>query len=185
MYKVYVVSQNRGPAPPPEGPKLSVELERVILPILRDCFSLDWDGIHGIGHWRRVRDNGLRLAAVTGARPRVVELFGYLHDSMRLDDGFDLEHGPRAAKFVRTLAGRGFHLPADELELLVHAIDFHSVGRIDGDVTVQTCWDADRLDLGRIGIVPEARRLCTPAARQPAMIEWAYRRSMEGWEERA
>jgi uncharacterized protein len=157
---------------------MSLDLEGVLLPVLRAHFALDWDGIHGIGHWRRVRDNGLRLAAATGARPRVVELFGYLHDSMREDDGYDLEHGPRAARFVRTLAGDVFHLPADELDLLADAIDVHSHGYIDGDVTVQTCWDADRLDLGRIGIVPNPRRLCTPAAREPAMIEWAYRRSL-------
>jgi uncharacterized protein len=46
-----------------------------------------------------------------------------------------------------------------------------------GDITVLTCWDADRLDLGRVGIRPAAHRLCTDAARDPAMIEWAYRRS--------
>jgi uncharacterized protein len=43
---------------------------------------------------------------------------------------------------------------------------------------VLTCWDADRLDLGRVGIRPLAERLCTDAARQPAMLQWAYRRSL-------
>ena len=41
----------------------------------------------------------------------------------------------------------------------------HSDGRVDADVTVQTCWDADRLDLGRVGKRPDPRLLCTPAAR--------------------
>ena len=36
-----------------------------------------------------------------------------------------------------------------------------------------------RLDLGRIGIRPEAERLCTQAARQADFIAWAYRRSLE------
>jgi uncharacterized protein len=49
---------------------------------------------------------------------------------------------------------------------------------LQGDVTVQTCWDADRLDLGRVGIRPVASRLCTPAARAPDVIAWAYARSL-------
>jgi uncharacterized protein len=47
-------------------------------------------------------------------------------------------------------------------------------------VTVQTCWDADRLDLGRVGKHPHPRYLCTPAARDREVIEWAYRRSVRG-----
>jgi uncharacterized protein len=43
-----------------------------------------------------------------------------------------------------------------------------------------TCWDADRLDLGRIGIRPKGTKLCTSAARDPAVIEWAYQRSRPG-----
>ncbi|MBT5083254.1 MAG: hypothetical protein HOM62_22025 [Rhodospirillaceae bacterium] len=48
---------------------------------------------------------------------------------------------------------------------------------IDADITVQTCWDADRLDLGRAGIVPDPRYLCTDAAKEPRMIEWAHNRA--------
>jgi uncharacterized protein len=43
---------------------------------------------------------------------------------------------------------------------------------MDADVTVQTCWDADRLDLVRIDIQPEAERLCTDAARQMLKSEF-------------
>lgn len=35
-----------------------------------------------------------------------------------------------------------------------------------------------RLDLGRVGIGPAPRRLCTDAARDEGVIEWAYARSM-------
>jgi len=44
---------------------------------------------------------------------------------------------------------------------------------------VQTCWDSDRLDLGRVGIQPRPERLCTAAAQDPGTIRWAYERSME------
>lgn len=32
------------------------------------------------------------------------------------------------------------------------ALAYHSDGYTEGDITVQVCWDADRLDLGRVGI---------------------------------
>ena len=56
---------------------------RRLIPFLRARFRLDWQGIHGSPHWARVRENGLRLAARTGADERVVELFAFLHDSCR------------------------------------------------------------------------------------------------------
>jgi hypothetical protein len=54
----------------------------------------------------------------------------------------------------------------------------HAKGLIEADVTVQTCWDADRLDLGRVGIVPDPARLCTAAAKESAMRDWAFARSL-------
>jgi hypothetical protein len=48
----------------------------------------------------------------------VVELFAFLHDSRRLSDGHDPDHGARAAEFARTLAGSAFELEAADLELL-------------------------------------------------------------------
>ena len=144
---------------------------------IRAQFALDWNGIHDAPHWARVRANGLRLAESTGARVPVVELFAFLHDSRRLNDGHDPQHGERAAAFSETLVGQFFDLEPDDLALLQAACRGHSDGHTTGDITVLTCWDSDRLDLGRVGIKPRAERLCTEAAREPAMLEWAYRRS--------
>jgi uncharacterized protein len=36
----------------------------------------------------------------------------------------------------------------DRFDLLYTACDLHTDGLTDGDVTIQACWDADRLDLG-------------------------------------
>lgn len=66
-------------------------------------FRLNPDGIHGVSHWSRVRSNGLRLAKLNGADPVVIEYFALLHDSQRLNDSNDPEHGMRAAEFVDTL----------------------------------------------------------------------------------
>jgi uncharacterized protein len=145
--------------------------------VVREHFALDWSGIHGAAHWARVRQNGLRLAEETGARTDVVELFAFLHDVERKSDGWDLQHGKRAAQFVRSRHGSLFTLDEEGLELLCDACAGHSDGLLEAHVTIQTCWDADRLDLGRIGIVPDPARLCTAAARDRKTIERAYARS--------
>lgn len=150
-----------------------------LIKAIRREYRLGWDGIHGVAHWARVRDIGLRLAEKTGANPRVVELFAFLHDSRRVDDGLDPEHGLRAADFAESLRGHVLHLDDNEISLLSYACRHHTFGRTEGDITVLTCWDADRLDMGRVGIVPRADKLCTPAARDRRMIEWAYGRSLK------
>jgi uncharacterized protein len=144
---------------------------------VRREFSLSLDGVHGEAHWSRVRENGLRLAEETGADARIVELFAYLHDVKRQNDGWDPEHGLRSAAYVGTLPRDLMPLTRDDLALLTYACTHHSDGLTQADITVQTCWDADRLDLGRVYIKPDPRKLCTLAAKNPAFIEWAYERS--------
>jgi len=148
-----------------------------LLDYIHSQYTLSPTGIHGPAHWQRVRENGLRLAAVTGANVQVVEFFAYLHDACRQSDGHDRDHGPRAAALVRILQGTLLQLHKHELELLSYACAYHTRGLTEADVTVQTCWDADRLDLGRVGIRPDPARLCTPAARDPTIIEWGWQRS--------
>lgn len=145
---------------------------------LRGRYRLDWRGIHGAGHWIRVRANGLRLAPLTGADPIVVELFAVLHDVCRWGDGSDMEHGARSAELVVELCDDLLRIRNEQAELLSFACRYHSHGRTEADVTVQTCWDADRLDLGRVGIRPNPRFLCTAAARSSETIAWAYARSL-------
>jgi uncharacterized protein len=150
-----------------------------LIEVVRKGFALSLDGIHGASHWARVRDNGLRLAELTGANQEVVELFAFLHDSKRVNNRIDPGHGRRAAEFIGTLRGLLVTLSDEDFGHLAYACEHHSEGLTQANVTVQTCWDADRLDLGRIGIRPKARCLCTSAARQPSMIEWAFLRSQQ------
>lgn len=132
-----------------------------------------------MSHWARVRINGLCLADLTKANTRVVEAFALLHDSCRRNDTDDPEHGLRAGELARRLNDRFLALQVEELRLLVQACEGHSDGHLVADVTIQTCWDADRLDLGRVGVRPDASRLCTTAARDPRVIAWAFARSVE------
>jgi uncharacterized protein len=140
-------------------------------------FALNTRGIHGPLHWGRVLESGLALSRMTGANRQVVSLFAFFHDSKRINDERDPEHGLRGADYALAMRGKLFDLNDAEMELLHYACKHHSDGLLEADVTIQTCWDADRLDLGRVGIMPRADRLCTEAARQVEIREWANHRS--------
>jgi uncharacterized protein len=117
--------------------------------------------LHGPGHWRRVERNGLLLSAHTGANTDVVRLFALFHDSRRENDGLDPEHGARGAEYAARLHGTAFQVTDDKFRLLHYACVWHTKGRNHENLTIATCWDADRLDLGRVGIVPDPQRMCT------------------------
>jgi uncharacterized protein len=143
----------------------------------KERFVLNLHGIHGVPHWQRVRENGLRIAKHSGANALIVELFAYLHDCCREDDRSDPGHGERAAAFAQTLRGTLIHLSEQDFAILHEAIRDHELGRTRGDITVLTCWDADRLDLGRVRRRPNPKYLGTSYARRKETIEWAYKRS--------
>lgn len=159
-----------------------VASSRVVTPellrVLLDQYRLHPGGPHGLAHWARVTENGRRLAKSTGANRDVVELFAVFHDACRESDGDDPDHGARGARLAERLRGSEFELPDGEFAHLRIACAKHTDGETNGDVTVRTCWDADRLDLGRVGIRPSVRYLCTEPGRDPRMREWANRRAV-------
>jgi uncharacterized protein len=50
-----------------------------IVAAILDSYALPVRGDHGIVHWARVMENGLRIAQATGADHEVVRLFGLFH----------------------------------------------------------------------------------------------------------
>ena len=156
---------------------------RALLTYLQSQFEIDWKGCHGIAHWVRVRANGLMLAGKTGANRHVVELFAFFHDSRRTSEGIDQGHGWRGSVLAAQLRGQFFDATDAEMALLHHACVHHSDGINTGDTTVLTCWDADRLDLWRVGMTPDPRYLGTNAARQETSLERAHARAI-AWVDR-
>ncbi len=142
--------------------------------------------LHGEGHWRRVAAAGLALLPETpAADPAVVFLFALFHDSMRLNDGHDPLHGPRGAVLAGELRGEAFDLDDAKMDLLGFACEEHTNGGVDSNPTVGVCWDADRLNLWRVGIRPDPRLLSTGAARNGGRIMWArgLQREHVSWED--
>jgi uncharacterized protein len=152
--------------------KMQAPYDRVgLIALIRAEFKLDWQGIHGANHWARVLHHGKNIGQLRKADLLVVELFGFLHDSCRLNDGSDLAHGARAAEFANDIHGDYFDLQPLQRDYLCYALRHHSGGEVSTNVTIQTCWDADRLDLGRVGIFPAPRFLSKQAA---LFIDLAY-----------
>ncbi len=155
---------------------VSLITTRLISRILED-YALRPDGIHGVAHWARVLENGRRLAESVEANAAVIELFAVFHDARRVNDGWDHGHGRRGAELARQLRGEYFTLSESQFSLLEYACREHTSGKCKADPTVQVCWDADRLDLLRVGTHPSPALLCTEAARATEVLQWANRRA--------
>lgn len=151
-----------------------------IVQVILDGYVLPVRGLHGVVHWARVLENGLRIAEVNGADKEVVTLFALFHDARPINEDCDDEHGLRGGELASSLRGRLVHLDDVRFELLFEACRLHTEGYTEGDRTLLACWDADRLDLGRAGIIPEPRRLGTKAGRQ--LLDWAHLRASAEFE---
>jgi uncharacterized protein len=167
--------------PPRVIPSLARLLEAV-----EEASTLHSSYIHGDQHWRAVAEVGLRLV---GERPKadrdVVFLFSLLHDAMRENEGSDPGHGARAADLAEQLHGRLYRLPDQRLEFLLAACREHADGKYSDHHTVGVCFDADRLNLWRVGKTPDPKFLSTDAALDDDLQHWS--KSLHGrardWDE--
>jgi len=148
--------------------------------LLSKQFLLGTHSPHGPSHWMRVRNNGLILADQTGANKKVVELFSIFHDSKRENENTDHGHGARGAKLAQEYFDKGLiNCSVEELELVIRACQGHTGGTNPNDITIATCWDADRLDLPRVGIKVDPNLLCTEEAKEPSFIKYCSERAIE------
>ena len=130
--------------------------------------------LHGVHHWQCVAWTGLQLVKdVPCCDLAVVFLFGLFHDSMRLNDWGDPEHGQRGGLLARHLHGQYYEVSPAQLDLLQAACDGHTNGHTSPDPTIGVCWDADRLNLWRVGLRPDPAYLSTASAKREPRILWA------------
>lgn len=67
-----------------------------------------------------------------------------------------------------------FDVTDSQLDLLDYAIRHHTDGLRANDATIGACWDADRLDLGRVGISPSPEFMSTLPGRDAAQKGTTY-----------
>ena len=127
--------------------------------------------VHGLKHWLQVEYNGILLADKTGADIDVVRLFALFHDSKRANDNYDCEHGIRGAEFAKECRrSRLLDIDDSRFEKLYHACAFHTDECGCNDITINTCYDADRLDLGRVGIKLDPMKMATEYGKHIATL---------------
>lgn len=134
--------------------------------------------LHGLAHHSRVHLNAKLICMHhSEVNFKVCSLFAFLHDIGRLNDGIDIEHGDRSSLIVKEIGSCALNLDIKGFDQLVFAIKHHSDGYTSKDMTIGACWDADRLDLYRVGIMPKSEKLNTAYAKQIDVIESASNRS--------
>lgn len=108
--------------------------------------------LHGLSHWQRVERNAMLLWE-PGVNPTVAGLFAYLHDACHHNDDTDILHGLKAGQLVDYLRNTLLkQLSGEEFIQLKITCALHTTTLRVGDITIDTCFDADRLDLDRCGI---------------------------------
>lgn len=143
---------------------------RPLLRAARDLFRCDWHGFHGIRHWYNVRNIAHKINQVMPSRykqsadPLVLDLFALFHDLARLNEYTDRGHGGRGGELAKQFRGQYFDCSDRQMELLLAACEGHEYGKLSTDPTVGVCWDADRLDLNRVGIWPDEKFMSFPKA---------------------
>jgi uncharacterized protein len=158
------------------------EKRAVLLSELRHQ-ALISSSLHGPRHWIHVWRLGRELsvrARLDEKQSRCVDAFALFHDLGRQDDGLDPEHGTRSAAIFMKCATRLItDLTEFEAEIISLAIRWHSkvtsIHDNDGkrwpttdDWSIKrvrevmaVCWDADRLDLLRLGIPADPAKMST------------------------
>jgi len=138
--------------------------------VLRESHTLNvlQSRLHGLDHWFRVWKNAQLLTAQqTSADLEVIALFALFHDSMRQNEHEDPGHGKRGFKLWEQLNQHQDierFLSQRQREIFLEACVEHSSGYRTTDPTIAVCWDADRLDLHRKGLWPDARFMSTADA---------------------
>lgn len=135
-------------------------------------------GFHGYSHWARVLENGLIIASMNGANKKVIIAFSFFHDICRENEEKDPEHGPRGAEALM-LYKNDLGLTDEEIKLAFEACYNHTNVIHSDNLTIGTCWDADRLDLMRVGIYPDVKYLNTQIAKEPALIVICNKKALD------
>ncbi len=146
----------------------------------REWFSMQPpSALHGLGHSARVM---VWTTVLAGEGP----LFepglwaAACHDLRREDDGPDLEHGARAARWVLDELPRHLESPPGQLERIANACRWHvHPARMlaEGDDVLWLLKDADALDRVRLGDLDERFLRSTAAREQVEAAEELYGRT--------
>jgi uncharacterized protein len=125
----------------------------------RNGALLAHEKMHGEPHWRGVAWAGLKIREVfPSIRGDLLTAFAVLHDCRRETDDRDPEHGDRAARVAVRSGTLKRLVGAEGRELVAEACRLHERGQTRPETpTIGACWDADRVNLVRLGFRLDTR----------------------------
>lgn len=125
---------------------------------------------HGPLHWLAVLRNVEYLGgAQQGIDLTICRLFALVHDCQRRNEYDDPSHGARAVSFLMKNMGMwGISLDHSQTNILYYALSEHNEGYVSNNPTIGCCWDADRLDLPRVRILPKPDLMSTKLGKKIA-----------------
>ena len=144
-----------------------VNLEAVWCRVLKDT-PVAYYSIHGPEHWARVERNGLYVAQKTEANKTIVQLFAVFHDCMRWNDAVDPGHGRRGAEYAARIKNELINISPADFDKFYYACEWHTDKQTTDDITIAACWDADRLDIGRVGYILDPQFMNSKPAQEIA-----------------
>ncbi|MEA5082074.1 MAG: HD domain-containing protein [Dysgonamonadaceae bacterium] len=140
---------------------LSETLKLLKINVSQSIFDKD-SPIHGYSHFLRVFRNIVLLGNHYKFERSSIELFAYYHDILRLNDGDDPQHGKRGAElFKNGIAPKYYNMQNDIVDKVCFACENHTTLLRSGDSLIDICFDADRLDLMRVGVKPDPKKMAT------------------------
>ena len=103
---------------------------------------------HGLPHTEQVILFGIEYALSEGINPTPVILACALHDCARTHDDYDETHGPNCVPIAKKfLYQNNFDLTEQEKEQIIHAVEYHTIGKNAPNKIAACLWDADRTRL--------------------------------------
>lgn len=126
---------------------------KIVLKKIIEEFYLKDSFIHGAAHWSRVYHYGHILSELNDFDKENIAFFSIFHDSKRFNDDYDPEHGLRGAEFFKKLS-KIIDITNEQKEIIYEACKKHNYQQEADSLEVGLCFDADRLDLWRVGINP-------------------------------
>ena len=123
------------------------------------------EGLHGLNHVKRVVENAKTIAKNECPNHYDDIVMGaYLHDIGRVNDNGGNEHALQGFEISKQLLAK--YWPHLDHRKILTAIKEHADSLITDDPLIGSIWDADRLDLTRLGIKINPELLSTKTAKK-------------------
>ena len=148
-------------------------IPKKVLKKIIDEFYIKNSFIHGSPHWSRVFYYGHLLSELNDYDKENIAFFSIFHDSKRINDGDDPQHGLRGAEFFRTF-DKIIQIKPEQKEIIYESCKVHNYLKQADSLEVGLCLDSDRLDLWRVGISPNDEYLHLKQAKTDKIKNFTY-----------